>query len=153
MSDDLSAWSIRSVLISVRELDRSADFYQDVLGITEVLRRDRIAILGGDPTGSFTVFLREAHRNATATGQEVLGLRTLGFHVSSIAGLDRVEERLRARDAFRDRQSPDATGYLELLRGHDPDRLPLSFVAYEPGTTMSRQTYEQALETMYAVDL
>ncbi len=36
---------------------------------------------------------------------------------------------------------------------HSPDRFPLSFVAYESGTTMTVEIYHRALATMCAVDL
>ncbi len=153
MSDELSAWSIRSVLLSVSDLDRSAKFYEDVMNVHEVLRDDEIVVLGGDVTGSFTFYLRHAHRNATKPGQDALGLRSLTCNVSSFSELDRVEARLRSREAFRDRQTIDGPGRLELVRGHDPDRLALLFVASETGTVMSRHAYRQALAQLYAVDL
>ena len=55
----------------------------------------------------------------------------------SLAELDRVEERLRAHDSFRARRKIHETERFELVHGHDPDRLSLTFLAYEVGTTMS----------------
>jgi hypothetical protein len=87
------------------------------------------------------------------SGQQALGVRALGWTVGSFAELDRVEARLRALDSFRDRRAVAADCKIEQLRGHDPDRLPLTFVAYESGTTMTVEIYHRALATMYAVDL
>ena len=103
MVDDTSGWSLRSVLISVSNLDRSVPFYEDVMSIREMQRDGQLAILGSD-MGSLMLILREASRGTVHSGQQSLGLRTFSCNVTSHAELDRVEERLLARGAFRDRQ-------------------------------------------------
>jgi catechol 2,3-dioxygenase-like lactoylglutathione lyase family enzyme len=85
MSDNGPRWSLRSALISVSDLDQSTEFYTDVMNLREVLSKDRVAVLGSDATGSFTLFLREANRYAVVSGQQALGLRTLSCDVGSFA--------------------------------------------------------------------
>lgn len=41
----------------------------------------------------------------------------------------------------------------DVVRGHDPDRLPLTFVAGDTGWEMSLDDYHHAMATMYSVDL
>jgi hypothetical protein len=153
VSDEASAVSIRSILISVRDLDRSSSFYQDVINVREVLREDQIAVLGSDINGPFMLYLREAGRHATMMGQGALGVRAFTLSVGSLPELDRVEARLRAQKAFSDRRSIDGTGRLELVQGHDPDRLPLRFLATEAGTIVSLDQYHRALGMLFTVDL
>jgi catechol 2,3-dioxygenase-like lactoylglutathione lyase family enzyme len=153
MINDAPACSIRSVVISVRDLDRSTTFYQDVMNVSEVIRQDKLAVLGGEVTGPFTLFLRQANRNAIRVGQEALGIRALSCDVEAFAELDRVEGRLRAFNAFRDRQFLDEAEEFEIVRGYDPDRLPLSFVAYETRNRIALNDYHRALAGMYTVDL
>lgn len=153
LTDESPPWSSRSVLVSVSDLDRSAAFYQAVLEIHEVVRDEQIAILRGDASRPFTVYLRQALRGASRSGQDSLGVRSLGFDVGSKTALDRVEERLRAIDAFRDRQSVPSHDKLEVIRGHDPDRFPLSFVADESGTGMSEADNAYVIALMYAIDV
>ncbi len=152
MINGASGWSIRSVLISVTDLDRSTGFYQDVMRVQEVLRDDQMAVLSSDPTGSVTLFLRQAHHHAIRSGQQALGARAVSCDVGTFAELDRVEDRLRALDAFRDRRFLDEAKQFEVLRGHDPDRLALMFVAYEAGKRVSLQDYCRALTLMYGMD-
>jgi catechol 2,3-dioxygenase-like lactoylglutathione lyase family enzyme len=153
MGNDIGAWSISAVLISVRDLDRSTVFYQDVMNIREVLREDQIAVLGGIAIGPFTLLLREAHRGALRAGQQALGVRSLVCDVGSGAELDRVDARLRALDAFRNRQFFDEAGRFEFVSGYDPDRLPLMFTANESGKTPSVEDYHHGLADMYTVDV
>lgn len=147
----LHAWSIRSVVVSVSDLDHSSNFYQEVTNTREVLRESRVAVLSNDPPPSFTVYLREAPRNAVRSGQQGLGVRVFSFDVGSIAELDRVEGRLRDLAAFQDRRFLDEAESFEMVYGHDPDRLPLGFVAHKG--ELSGDDYRRALARMYSIDL
>ena len=63
MVNDIPAWSLRSVLVSVSNLDLSSTFYQEVMNVVEVLRDGQVAVLSGDELGSMALFLRQAQRN------------------------------------------------------------------------------------------
>jgi len=147
MVNDVSSWSIRSIVISVMDLDRSSTFYQDVMNIGLVLRQDQVCVLGGYETGPFTLYLRQAPRNALHHGSQTLGVRSLTCDVGSLSDLDRVEERLRAFDSFRHRQVLDTTVGIQVVFGHDPDRLPLTFTAYASAETID---HERAMAASYA---
>ena len=147
------AWSIRSVVISVKDLDRSATFYQDVLNMQEVHRKDQLAVLASSVPGSMLLYLRQAYRNAVHQGQQALGVRALSFDVGSFAELDRVEQRLRALGAFVDRQIIDGAERFEAVRGLDPDRLPMALVAQQPGRTMTSADYEEVWTRLYSMDV
>ena len=153
MTNEVAAWSISSVLVSVSDLDHSTVFYQDVMNLREVFREDKVAILGDNAIRSFTLLLRETHRGALRSGQQAVGIRSLMCDVGSTAELDRVQERLRALDAFQIRQFFDQAEKFEFVIGHDPDRLPLIFTANETGTTRSVDDYRHGLARMYAVDV
>jgi catechol 2,3-dioxygenase-like lactoylglutathione lyase family enzyme len=123
-------WAIRSTLISVTDLERSAAFYRELGDFEEIFRDDGVAILGDLSTGSFVLILRESRStHAARHGQESLGLRSITFSIGSLDELDRIESVLRAHDFFISRRKmlDDAS---ELLRGRDPDNLPLVFVCY-----------------------
>jgi catechol 2,3-dioxygenase-like lactoylglutathione lyase family enzyme len=146
------AWSIRSALVGVSDLDRSVAFYEDVTNLREILRADRMVVLGAQETSSFTLYLRHT-RSATHPGQQAAGVRSLVLDVVEFPELDRVEARLRAHDLFGSRQRIQETHPFELVQGHDPDRLPLTFVAYETGAEMSLDIYCRVMAGMYSVDL
>ncbi len=153
MVDDTSEWSLRSVLISVSDLDRSIAFYRDVMSIRELRRDGQLAMLGSDVTGSLMFILREAPRAAVHSGQQSLGLRAFSCNVTSHVELERVEERLKALGAFRDREQIGDAAKFEILRGYDPDRLPMAFVTFEMLDAMSTDDYLRAMSEAYDVDI
>jgi catechol 2,3-dioxygenase-like lactoylglutathione lyase family enzyme len=153
VTNDGPACSIRSVVISVKDLDRSSPFYQDVMSVQEVHRGDQLVVLASSVPGSMLLYLRQAYRNAVHQGQQALGVRALSCDVGSFAELDRVEERLRALGAFVNRQIIDGAERFEAVRGLDPDRLPLAFVAQQPGRTMTSADYEEVWTQLYSMDV
>jgi catechol 2,3-dioxygenase-like lactoylglutathione lyase family enzyme len=152
VTGNVPEWSIRSALVGVADLDRSLAFYEDVTNLHQILREDRMVVLGGGETSSFTLYLRYT-RLATHPGQQAAGVRSLVFDVVGLRELDRVEARLQAHDVFRARQRIQESPPFELVHGHDPDRLSLTFVAYEAGAKLSLDDYCRVMAGMYSVDL
>jgi catechol 2,3-dioxygenase-like lactoylglutathione lyase family enzyme len=147
--------SVQSLLISVRDLDRSSAFYQDVMHLREVLREDRIAVLADDGKESVMLFLRQLYRlrEAVRPGPEALGVRSITFRVDSLDELDRIEQRLRAQRAFRDRFSVDEPKVFEVVRGWDPDRLPVNIIVKHAGEKMSLEAFRTSVARMYTQDV
>ncbi len=151
MTND-DGWRLRAVLIVVSDLDRSVQFYTSVCDVQEIVRDPDSALLGVETmTEAPALALRQANRNAVRAGQQTLGLRACSFYVGSVTELDRIEERLKALSAFQDRQQHGQDGRLQLVRGHDPDRLPLTFVTYEPPLT--REENLSVLSLVYTWDV
>ena len=153
MDDDVPVWPVRSVLLSVRDLDRSTTFYQAVLHLREVLRQDRVAVLVGDERPPFTLFLRWAHPDAVHFGQEALGVRALPtmwgrspnsngskrvFVLLTHLGTVEALRRLRATNGFA---ATTRTDFRCL------------FLAYESVKTVSHDDLGRAMAQMYAVDV
>jgi len=118
----------------------------------EVHRGDQLAVLANSVPGSMLLYLRRAYRTAVHQGQQALGVRALSCDVGSFAELDRVEQRLRALGAFMDRKIIDGVERFEAVHGLDPDRLPLAFVAQQPGRTMTSADYEEVWNRLYSLD-
>jgi len=144
-------WWIRAALIVVSDLDRSVQFYMDVCDLQEIVREPDFALLGVEMTESPALALRRAPRDGVRGGQQMLGLRACSFYVGTDADLDRVEGRLKAQSAFQDRQEHGEGGRVRLVRGHDPDRLPLAFMSYEP--PLANDEYRGVLSLIYSWDL
>jgi catechol 2,3-dioxygenase-like lactoylglutathione lyase family enzyme len=147
--------SVQSLLIGVRDLDRSSAFYQDVMHLREVLREDRIAVLVDDAKGPVMLFLRQLYRlrDAVRPGPEALGIRSITFRVDSLVELDRIEQRLRADKAFRDRYTVDEDKVFEVVRGWDPDRLPLNIMVKHTGEKISLDAFRSTVARMYTQDM
>jgi hypothetical protein len=144
-------WTLRSTLVAVGDLDRSVAFYGQLGPFEVIARDDAIAVLGNASPGSVVLVLRETRsRHQIRHGQQSLGLRSITFNVGSLGELDRIESFLRGRDLFTDRR-PIAEGASDLLRGRDPDNLPLVFVCYAKDM-IGADYYEAAINLFYSLD-
>ena len=144
-------WAIRSTLVAVADLDRSVAFYGEIGPFEELAREDAVAILGGVSPASIVLMLREMRSiHHTRHGQQSLGLRSITFHVGSLDDLDRIESVLRERDLFTGRQQ--IAGASELVRGRDPDNLPLVFVCYADEGPLGPDYYQALAGLVYSLD-
>jgi catechol 2,3-dioxygenase-like lactoylglutathione lyase family enzyme len=105
---------IGSVVMFVRELDRSVDFYSEVLGVKVVDRSPTAALLSSS-TGQLV--LRAMGENA-AHPLGAVGLQYAVWTAASQSDLDQSEQVLRHRAAHRSTRSEDGHTVVE---GRDPD--------------------------------
>ena len=144
-------WTLRSTLIAVSDLERSVAFYGELGPFHVIAEGDGVAVLGDVSPASAVLLLRETRTlHQTRHGQQSLGLRSITFNVGSIAELDRVESALRSQDHFTNRRHIGDSAS-ELLRGRDPDNLPLVFVSYATGT-VGPEYYRSIVDLMYSLD-
>jgi hypothetical protein len=144
-------WTLRSTLVAVGDLDRSVAFYGELGPFAVIARDDAIAVVGDASAGSVVLVLRETRSgHHTRHGPQSLGLRSMTFNVGSLGELDRIESFLRDRELFTDRRKI-AEGASDLLRGRDPDNLPLVFVCYA-NDTIGPEYYESAISLFYSLD-
>jgi catechol 2,3-dioxygenase-like lactoylglutathione lyase family enzyme len=148
---EAGGWWLNVMLVVVSDLDRSVQFYTDVCGLEEIVREPGHALLGRETTGSLALTFRQADRRGVRAGQQTLGMRGGSFYVGTDAELDRVEARLKSWSAFQDRQRCGEGDRVQLVLGHDPDRLPLGFLSYEPPLTT--EDYREMLRRIYSWDL
>ena len=151
-TDDVKApWSLRSTLIAVADLERSIEFYGELGPFRVMAREDAVAVVGDVTTTSPVLALRETRgRHQARHGPQSLGVRSITFNVGSTEEIDRIESFLRSRDLFTDRRQV-RDGASDLLRGRDPDNMPLLFVHYA-ADTIGSDYYEEAIGLFYTLD-
>ena len=149
----MQPWAIRSALLAVADLDRSVAFYRELGPFDEIAREDAVAVLGHVTPASILLILRETRGAHNARhGQQSLGLRAITFNVGSLGELDRIEAVLRGRDRFTSRQQI-ADGASDLLRGRDPDNLPLVFVCFSRDQAFGRDYFRTITHMVYSLDV
>ena len=118
--------TIQSVILVVRELGRSIDFYAAVFSFPLIARREQLAVLGiNQANRSQALVLRENNRAVHPGGGNV-GIKILGFEVASPEELEIVEKRLVERGAYvRDLRRDSA----RTVFGVDPDRNAIGITA------------------------
>ena len=95
--------------------------------------------------------LREARSIQARRGQQSLGLRSITFNVGSLNELDRIEAVLRGHDLPTSRHAL-VNGASELLRGRDPDNLPLVFVYYAEDM-LDSDYFRTVSDLVYSLDI
>lgn len=145
-------WAIRSALVAVAELDRSVSFYREVGPFEELARDDAVAVLGEASPASIVLILRKTGTiHHTRHGPQSLGLRSITFNVGSLGELDRIESVLRNHNLFTSRQQI-ADRACELVRGRDPDNMPVVFVFYAEDKTLGPDYYRAVMNLVYTLD-
>jgi catechol-2,3-dioxygenase len=144
-------WTLRSSLIAVADLQRSVSFYGEIGPFNVIAQGDGVAVLGDVSPTSAVLLLRETRSlHQIRHGQQSLGLRSITFNVGSIAELNRIESCLKSHDRFTERRRIDDDAS-ELIRGRDPDNLPLVFVSYATDT-VGPEYYRTIVNLIYSMD-
>jgi catechol 2,3-dioxygenase-like lactoylglutathione lyase family enzyme len=143
---------LQNVMISVRNLDRSVEFYEDVTQLRQTVREGGVAVLARNEPGAPMLLLRQATTRALHPGFDFVGVRSITWELPSVVELGQIEERLRARHSFRDRHAVEDDPDFEFLIGHDPDRLALAFIASRSGARVSETTVRTVSGYVYSID-
>jgi catechol 2,3-dioxygenase-like lactoylglutathione lyase family enzyme len=138
-------------LVNVRSLDRSVAFYTEVLGLEVQLRDPQVAILAGAQEPRSLLVLRSALRGGEHRGPDAVGTRALLWQVSSVAFLDRIEERLRQRGGLIRRSERDDNTVV--VAGQDPDRQALAFLARRDGLPVQVSELDAVPQLVYEIDI
>jgi catechol 2,3-dioxygenase-like lactoylglutathione lyase family enzyme len=138
-------------LVNVRSLDRSVAFYSEVLGLEVRLRDPQVAILAEPREPQSVLVLRSSLRDGEHHGPDALGTRALFWHVSSMALLDALEQRLRERGGLARRVERDAN--TTVVVGQDPDRQALAFFARRDGSPLQVSELDVVPQLVYGIDI
>jgi catechol 2,3-dioxygenase-like lactoylglutathione lyase family enzyme len=106
---------IGSVVMFVQDLDRSVRFYAEVLAL-QVADRSSTAALLVSGAGSQLVLRAMGHHANRALGS--VGVQYVVWTAASEADLDRCEQVLKSRSAYRQRRASDS---VDAVEGRDPD--------------------------------
>jgi hypothetical protein len=122
--DDLA---LSGAVLFVKDLNRSLDFYRQLLGL-EVVDTSATAAMLSSPAGTHLVLRAAGPQAAHPLGG--LGVQYIVWKLQSRADLDKCEQLLRQWSAFRETRSYAGITSVE---GHDPDNLVVMLTYSEPG--------------------
>ncbi len=121
--------NIQGVVMNVSDLDRSIEFYRDVLGFTVQSRKDQLAAVRAPGTDRAQIIVLRAFGSSPLGGGRHIGIRSIVLEVESADQLERIAHALDSRKLLVNRREhPEWTA----LVGHDPDDVSV-VVAWHPG--------------------
>ena len=132
--------SIQTVLLNVRDLEKSVEFYRGVFDFPVVSERDQVAaLLVNEHDRRQVVMLREVESSALHAGRGTIGPRLLAFEVSSPNELALIERRLDQHHAILRRVEGET---YRAIFAADPDRIEISVASSLTGATISTEDWQ-----------
>ncbi len=114
--------NFQSVVMNVSDLDRSIEFYRDVLGFTVLSRRDQlVAVSAAGSERPQVIVLRAFGTSGRSGGARHIGIRAVVLEVDSLSELEEIEQALIRRESLVRRLTDNATW--NAVVGTDPDRI------------------------------
>jgi catechol 2,3-dioxygenase-like lactoylglutathione lyase family enzyme len=141
--------TIQTSLLNVSDLDRSAQFYQEVFEFRLLSRIEGVVVLMiSDMNRTQALALREVGGSALHSGGLSIGPRLLALEAGSCAELDLIEQRLVDLQALVGRRQTNAW---RATVGIDPDRIKISVSSSLTGAPIQRNDWNHIDEMIYAI--
>jgi len=119
----------QGVVMNVADLDRSIDFYHEVLGFTLVSRKEQLAAMSAPGSDRAQIIVLRVLGKSPLAGGGHIGLRAFMLEVEAADELERIATDLDARQALVSRR--EHSEWTAVI-GRDPDRAAV-VVAWHPG--------------------
>jgi catechol-2,3-dioxygenase len=121
--------NFQGVIMNVADLDRSIDFYREVLDFTVLSRNEQLATVSAPESDRPQVIVLRAFGSSRVGGARHIGLRAFVLEVDSIDHLERIASTLDSRGLLISRR--DHSEWTAVV-GRDPDGVAV-VVACVPG--------------------
>jgi catechol 2,3-dioxygenase-like lactoylglutathione lyase family enzyme len=136
--------NFQGVVMNVADLDRSIDFYREVLDFTLVSRKEQLAAMGAPGSDRAQIIVLRVLGNSPRPGGGHIGLRAFLLEVESVDEFERIAIDLEARNALVGRR--EHREWMAVI-GRDPDGAAV-VVAWHPG---GRAETEDGWRTLHDV--
>jgi catechol-2,3-dioxygenase len=112
--------NVQGVIVNVADLNRSIDFYREVLGFTLLSQKDQLAAVRAPGSERSQVIVLRAIGSSPAGGARHIGLRAFVLEVESAEQLERIASDLTSRRSLVSRRDH---GEWTAVVGRDPDEV------------------------------
>jgi catechol-2,3-dioxygenase len=117
--------NFQGVVINVAELDRSIEFYRDLLGFTVISQAQQLAALNAPGNDQPQIIVLRALGTSPVGGARHIGLRAFIVEIDSADELERIASDLDSRRLLVSRRNH---GEWTALVGRDPDQVAVVLV-------------------------
>jgi catechol 2,3-dioxygenase len=123
--------NFHGVVMNVSDLDRSIDFYRQVLGFTLLSQEEQLAVVGASGSDRSQAIVLRAFGSSPLVGAGHIGLRSFIVEADSADQLDQIAGELETRRLLVTRRDH---GEWTAVVGRDPEGVAV-VVTWHPGGT------------------
>jgi catechol-2,3-dioxygenase len=124
--------NFQGVVMNVAELNRSMDFYREVLGFALLSQKEQLAAMSAPGSGRSQVIVLREFGSSPVGGARHIGLRAFVLEVDSTDQLERIASDLDSRRLLVSRR--DHNQWTAVV-GRDPDQVAVVVACVSGGIT------------------
>jgi catechol 2,3-dioxygenase len=140
--------NFQGVVINVGDLNRSIDFYREVLGFRVLSQQEQLAAMGAPGSDHPQVIVLREFGSSPLGGARHVGLRAFMLEVDSPDQLERIASDLNSRKLLVNRR--DHTEWIGVL-GRDPDRVAVVVACHPGGGRISEVGWRTLDDFLYGI--
>jgi len=138
--------NFQGVVMNVADLDRSIDFYREVLGFTLLSKKEQLAAVSAQGSDRAQVIVLRALGSSPIGGARHIGLRAFVLEVESADQLERIANEFDSRRLLVSRRNHSE--WMAVV-GRDPDEVAV-VVAYLPGG-VTEDSWKELDDFLYGI--
>jgi catechol-2,3-dioxygenase len=127
-----SGMNFQGVVVNVADLERSIEFYSEVLGFTLLSEKEQLAVVSAPGGGPAQVIVLRAFGRGPIEGARHIGLRAFVLEVESADLLEKIASDLDSRNLLVSRRHKSEW---TAVVGRDPDHVAVVVAWAEGGIT------------------
>jgi catechol 2,3-dioxygenase len=140
--------NFQGVVVNVADLDRSIDFYREVLGFTLLTQEEQLAAVSAPGSEPTQVIVLRAFGSSPLGGARHVGVRAFVLEVESSDELEQIAIELDSREHLVGRR--DHTEWTAVV-GRDPDRVAIVVTWHPGGGRASQENWKTLDEFLYGI--
>ena len=138
----------QGVVMNVADLNRSIDFYREVLGFGVLSQEDQLAVVNAPGNDHPQVIVLRAFGSSPKGGARHIGLRAFILEADSIDQLERIERELDSRKLLVSRR--DHSDWIAVV-ARDPDGVAVVVAAEPRGERLTDDGWKTLDDFVYGI--
>jgi catechol-2,3-dioxygenase len=138
----------QGVVVNVAELERSIDFYREVLDFTLLSQKEQLAAVSAPGTDEPQVVVLRAFGSGVVGGARHVGVRALVLEVDSEEELERIASALDSRKLLVSRRDHDEW---RAVVGRDPDAVAVALAWHRDGGRITEDSWRTLDDFLYGI--
>jgi catechol 2,3-dioxygenase len=140
--------NFQGVVVNVADLNRSIDFYREVLGFKLLSQEEELAAMSASGDDRTQVIVLRAFGSSPAGGARHVGVRAFVLDVESLDRLEQIASELESRKLLISRRNHSEWS---AVVGRDPDGVSVVLAAHPYGDRATEEGWRALDDFLYGV--